>query len=57
VHNFTFLNDVQQFIYLLCSENTAILNAIGKFISISVMKNKKFEYIYCVVARFHFLTG
>ena len=57
MHNFTFLNDVQQFIYLLCSENTAILNAIGKFISISVMKNKKFEYIYCVVARFHFLTG
>ena len=45
---------MQKFIYLLCSENTAILNAIGKFISISVMKNKKFEYIYCVVARFHF---
>jgi hypothetical protein len=25
VHNFTFLNDVQMFIYLLCSENTARL--------------------------------
>jgi hypothetical protein len=32
VHNFTLLNGVQKFIYLLCSENTVILNAIGKFI-------------------------
>jgi len=40
VHNFTFLNDVQKFIYLLCSENTAILNAIGKFITNYICNEK-----------------
>ena len=40
VHNFTFFNDVQKFIYLLCSENTANLNAIGKFIT-NYICNKK----------------
>lgn len=31
--NFTYLNDEQKFNYLLISENTKILNAVGKFIN------------------------